>query len=208
MGGSQWGRRVVATSVVAVVGLGSSSPAQQEAPSGRGLEEIVVTATKRAENLQDVPISVTAVSGDALDAAQENELSRISKFDPSFRFIDSGSDVARNISIRGVGTNTFSRGVEQSVGTAVDGMVSDSLASSLLDFGDVERIEVLRGPQGLLFGKNASAGLLNIITRRPTYDFEAGLNASWADGAAARSPLSSRRSRTRRSIRTSRRPAR
>ncbi len=146
------------------------------------LEEILVTATKRTERLQDVPLSVNVVSGDALEKALENEISRLSKFVPSFRFIDAANDVSRSVSIRGVGTNTFSRGVEQSVGTLVDGIVADSLASSLLDFGDVERIEVLHGPQGMLFGKNASAGIVNIITRDPQRELGAGLNGSWDDG--------------------------
>ncbi len=165
-----------------VLATGSAAIAEEAVGKKNQLEEIVVTARRRIESLQDVPISVNVVSGNALDLAQENELSRLSKFVPSFRFVDSGSDVARSITIRGVGTNTFSRGVEQSVGTAIDGVVSDTLAASLLDFGDVENIQVLNGPQGMLFGKNASAGLINITTRRPTWDFEAGLNTSWADG--------------------------
>ena len=146
------------------------------------IEEIIVTATKREINLQDVPISVNVVSAETLRLSQENELSRLSKFVPSLRFIDSGNDVSRSVSIRGVGTNTFSRGVEQSVGTSIDGVVSDSLASSLLDFSDVQRIEVLHGPQGMLFGKNASAGLINIITNNPSFELGAGLSGSWADG--------------------------
>jgi len=156
--------------------------ALEEAQAKSKLEEILVTATRRVENLQDVPISLNVVSGDLLDRSQENELSRLSKFVPSFRFIDAGNDVSRSVSIRGVGTNTFSRGVEQSVGTSVDGVVSGSLATSLLDFADVQRIEVLHGPQGMLFGKNASAGLINIITRDPADELDAGVKGSWADG--------------------------
>ncbi|NND67510.1 MAG: TonB-dependent receptor [Halioglobus sp.] len=165
--------------VLAVIPLPVSAADDGRKPA---LEEILVTATKRTESLQDVPLSVNVVSGDMLEKALENEISRLSKFVPSFRFIDAGNDVSRSIAIRGVGTNTFSRGVEQSVGTLVDGVISDSLASSLLDFGDVERIEVLHGPQGMLFGKNASAGIVNIITRDPSWELGAGLNASWDDG--------------------------
>jgi iron complex outermembrane receptor protein len=162
--------------------LATSALSQETDHPKTALEEILVTATRRIENLQDVPLSLNVVSGDLLARSQENELSRLSKFVPSLRFIDAGNDVSRSVSIRGVGTNTFSRGVEQSVGTSVDGVVSGSLATSLLDFGDVQRIEVLHGPQGMLFGKNASAGLINIVTRDPAEELGAGVKASWADG--------------------------
>lgn len=147
----------------------------------QALEEVVVTAQKREQSMQDVPISVAAVSGAELDARSINEIADLSKVVAGFSFGDGTSDAGKNILVRGVGTQTFSRGVEQSVGTVVDGVVASSVASSLLDMSDVARIEVLRGPQGMLFGKNASAGMLNIVTRNPTSEFEAGIGASYAD---------------------------
>lgn len=132
------------------------------------LEEVVVTAQKREESLQDVSVSVAVVTGDELAKQHKNSVADLAKIVPSFTFGEGSSDSGRNIMIRGVGTQSFSRTVDQSVGTVVDGVVSGSVSSSLLDFSDVERLEVLRGPQGMLFGKNASAGLLNITTKAPS----------------------------------------
>lgn len=147
----------------------------------QALEEVVVTAQKREQSMQDVPISVAAVSGAELESRSINEISDLSKVVAGFSFGEGTSDAGRNILVRGVGTQTFSRGVEQSVGTVVDGVVASSVASSLLDMSDVARVEVLRGPQGMLFGKNASAGMLNIVTRNPTEEFTVGIGASYAD---------------------------
>jgi iron complex outermembrane receptor protein len=138
------------------------------------LEEVLVTATKRTESLQDVPISVAVVSGAELEKRNKTQIADISRVVPGFTFSSGTSDAGRNIILRGVGTQSFSRSVEQSVGTVIDGVASTSLSGSLLDFSDVERVEVLRGPQGMLFGKNASAGLLSITTRAPTEEPGAG----------------------------------
>lgn len=145
------------------------------------LEEIVVTAQKREQSLQDVPISVSAVTGAQLELQNRTEIFDLAKMVPGFTFKDGIQDSDRAIQIRGVGTSTYSRGVEQTVGTSVDGVVASTTVSSFLDFNDVERVEVLRGPQGMLFGKNASAGLLNITTKRPTQEFTAGLSGSYAE---------------------------
>lgn len=145
------------------------------------LEEVVVTAQKREQSMQDVPISVSAVSGAELAARNINEVADLARVVPGFSFGENTSDAGKTILIRGVGTQTFSRGVEQSVGTVVDGVVSSAAAASLLDMSDVARVEVLRGPQGMLFGKNASAGLLNITTNAPENTFGAGLGLSFAE---------------------------
>ncbi|MCY4427941.1 MAG: TonB-dependent receptor [Halieaceae bacterium] len=145
------------------------------------LEETIVTAQKREQNLQDVPLAVTVLSGSELELAQENEIGSLQKNVPSFIFSEGNSDQERNLLIRGVGTQSFSRGVDQSVSAVVDGLVATGVAAAVLDFSDVQRIEVLRGPQGMLFGKNASAGVLNIVTRNPTEEFEAKLGASYGD---------------------------
>lgn len=145
------------------------------------LEELVVTAQKREQNLQDVPISVSVVSGEVLQAMNKNQLSELSKVVPGFTFAEGTSDAGKSVLIRGVGTQSFSRGVEQSVGTVVDEVVVDGLVTSQLDLNDMARVEVLRGPQGMLFGKNASVGVLNITTNAPTQEFAAGLGASYAD---------------------------
>lgn len=143
------------------------------------LEEVVVTAQKRSESLQDVAISIAVVSGTELADLNKTEISDLVRLVPGFTFAAGGTDAGRNILIRGVGTNSFSRSVDLSVGTVVDNVASGSLSGSLLDFSDVARVEVLRGPQGMLFGKNASAGLLNIATNGPTEDFTAGFRTAY-----------------------------
>lgn len=146
------------------------------------LEEIIVTAQKREQNLQDVPISVAVISGEQLALRNENEIAALAKMSPGFTFKDGSSDNDRALQIRGVGTQSFSRGVDQSVSVVVDGVIATSAATALLDLSDIQRVEVLRGPQGMLFGKNASAGVLNVVTAKPTQDFAMKLGASYGSG--------------------------
>jgi iron complex outermembrane recepter protein len=145
------------------------------------LEEIVVTAQKREQNLQDVPISVQVVSGKFLDDRNINQMSELTKVSPGFSFAESSSDSGKGMMIRGVGSHSFSRGMDQSVGVVVDNVIASSTSSALKDMSDVERIEVLRGPQGMLFGKNSSAGLLNIVTKGPSEELTYGMGASYGD---------------------------
>jgi iron complex outermembrane receptor protein len=143
------------------------------------LEEVLVTAQKREQSLQDVAVSVAVVSGEELARRNKTQIAELTKLVPGFTFGQGTSDAGRNIFVRGIGTQSFSRSVEQSVGTIVDNVVAASLAGSLLDFSDVARIELLRGPQGMLFGKNASAGLLSITTNNPTPEFSAGFGSRY-----------------------------
>jgi iron complex outermembrane receptor protein len=153
----------------------------QGAVDNRVLEEVTVTAQKRSESLQDVPLSVAVVSGDELAALGSTQIQDLSRLVPGLTINSSAGDTSRSIRLRGIGTQTFSRGVEQSVGMVIDGVVASSVMGSILDYSDVDRIEVLRGPQGMLFGKNASAGVLSISTRNPTEDFSAGLGATYGE---------------------------
>lgn len=137
------------------------------------VEEITVTAQKRAENVQDVPLAITAVRGEALASMNITQPQQLSLIDPSVRFKQSLSSSASGLTIRGVGTSSFSAGIEQSISTVVDGVVLADPAS-LATLADVERVEILRGPQGMLFGKNASAGLVHFITNRPKLDQNSG----------------------------------
>lgn len=143
--------------------------ASAAAPDG----DIVVTARFRDESLQQVPIAITAIPGSSLAERQLNTVERISAAIPSVNFRSGASNKDRTIFIRGIGTITTSPGVEPSVSTVLDGVVLTRPGQSTLDLGEVERIEVLRGPQGTLFGKNASAGVVNIVTRNPTDEFHA-----------------------------------
>ena len=137
---------------------------QDDADAG----EIVVTAQKRSERLQDVPLAVTAVTGEGLADRQINDTTALVKAVPSLTFQQGAHPANTTFRIRGVGTALFGQGVESSVAVVVDGVPLVRQAQALSDLADIERIEVLRGPQGTLFGKNASAGLINIVTARPT----------------------------------------
>lgn len=143
------------------------------------LEEVIVTAQKRSESLQDVPISIAVVSGVELANLNKTQITDLQRLVPGFTFTENTSDAGRNILIRGIGTSSFSRMVDLSVGTMVDNVASGSLSGSILDFSDVQRVEVLRGPQGMLFGKNSSAGLLNITTNNPTEEFTTGFRTAY-----------------------------
>lgn len=124
--------------------------------------EIVVTAQRRAESLQNVPVSLTVVGGEALKSRNLNEIGDLTIAAPSLQV---GSD--NQFSVRGVGTVAFSDTLESSVATAIDEVTIARNLGGTPVFNDIERVEVLSGPQGLLFGKNASAGLINIITKKP-----------------------------------------
>ncbi len=158
----------------------AATPKPATPPADTG-EDVVVTARFRNESLQSVPIAITAVSGQSLAERQLNTVENIAATIPSVGFRSGASNKDRTIFIRGVGTITTSPGVEPSVSTVLDGVVLTRPGQSTLDLGEVERIEVLRGPQGTLFGKNASAGVVNIVTRNPTDEFrmfgEAGVTS-------------------------------
>jgi iron complex outermembrane receptor protein len=141
--------------------------------------EIVVTARYRDESIQQVPIAITAVSGQSLNNRGIHNLQDLSATIPSVDFRTSASNKDRSVFIRGVGTISTSPGVESSVSTVVDGVVLARPGQATLDVGEVSRIEVLRGPQGTLFGKNASAGVINVVTAAPSDEFHA-----YAEGTA------------------------
>jgi len=128
--------------------------------------DIIVTAQRRSENLQNVPIAITVVGGEALKANNFTSITDTQYLAPSLKFTPTPG--AASFSVRGVGSQAFDYTVEQSVGVSLDDVIQTlPRALSLNTLADVERIEVLRGPQGTLFGKNTSAGLISIITRRP-----------------------------------------
>jgi iron complex outermembrane receptor protein len=159
--------------------------AQAQAPEGEraALEEIIVTAQKREERLQDVPISISVVSADTFAAFKLNETTDIQNLVPGVSLTNSAGPRNFGFFIRGIGTSSFaSESIEGSTAYVLDGVVLGQAGSSLTDLPDVERVEVLRGPQGTLFGKNASAGVINVTTRTPATDeFHADASVSWAD---------------------------
>ncbi|MBR2173516.1 TonB-dependent receptor [Sphingopyxis sp.] len=166
-------RRILLASVAAMALPAMPAFAQDAEPGAAPAgDEIIVTATRREERLQDVPLSVTAVSGESLAQSGLKEVSDIQYLAPNITF--SATNPVSNgggYQIRGVGTQTYDSGVEQTVGLVIDGVVIGlSRDPGSTGFADIERIEVLRGPQGTLFGKNSSAGVIQVVTKKPRMD--------------------------------------
>ena len=139
--------------------------------------DIIVTANKRAENIQRVPLAVSVLTPAALASAGVRNFQDISKLSPSLVVRPAEQPQNSNVSLRGVGTFAFGIGVESSVAVLVDEVPLPFQARAFNDLPDIERIEVLRGPQSTLYGKSASAGLINIITRAPTDTLRVHANA-------------------------------
>ncbi len=139
------------------------------APVAAQLEEIVVTATKRSESIQEVPISISAYTGDFIEDSDIRTLQELSLYAPNFTFATSSQPQNARISIRGIGS-VGNSAIETSVGVFVDGVYYPRPGSVLGNLLDIEATEVLRGPQGTLFGRNTAAGALNIRTRNPEHE--------------------------------------
>ncbi len=156
-------------SVLTLAWLAAASPLaaqDQDADVAQDRDTIVVTAQRKAENVQEVPIAITALNAEALQAARIED----SK-DLQFNAPNVTLSANRNITIRGVGSQSFGGTGDTNIGVLVNGVFLQS-GSSFGEFFDMERIEVLRGPQGTLFGRNTTGGAINFITRRPTDSFE------------------------------------
>ena len=168
--------RAVAT-VLAGGGLSALVPhtaLAQEARSTSILEEVVVTAQRREQALQDVPIAVQVVNNDLINDVAAEDMGDLNGFVPGL-VVSSDSPTQPKYQIRGIQTSDFGVGTDSAVGVYVDGVYSARSGSSLLAFNDIERIEVLKGPQGTLFGRNSAAGAISIITRKPVDEFDASL---------------------------------
>jgi outer membrane receptor protein involved in Fe transport len=145
------------------------------------IEEIVVTATKREQTLQEVPVAVSVVSAEVIEQAQINDIMDLQASVPSLRVTQLQTTGNTNFVIRGFGNGANNPGIEPSVGVFIDGVYRSRSAAALVDLPNLERVEVLRGPQSTLFGKNASAGVINVVTAAPNMD-EFGGSASFTYG--------------------------
>ncbi len=144
------------------------------------LEEVVVTAQHREENLQDVPIAITAIGAEELRAADLSDVNAISTRTPGFS-MGTFTPAQPQLFIRGIGSNADGASEDQSVVMFVDGVYVGRTAGQAFDLFDLERVEVLRGPQGTLYGKNAAGGAINIVTQKPSQEFSAALELSAGD---------------------------
>lgn len=150
-----------------------------------GLNVIVVTAEKRETNLQDTPISITAVTAEGIERSGATNIASVVEAVPNIVFDTtapiSGASNATSITIRGIGQSDFALTTEAGVGTYVDGVYSSRSLGGVLDVLDIERLEVLRGPQGTLFGRNTIGGAINIISARPSGDLAGNVEASFGN---------------------------
>jgi iron complex outermembrane receptor protein len=174
---------IISTASLAALALALPVQAQGQAEdSGMVLGQVTVTAQKVEENLQNVPIAVSSVSGDLLEATGTYSLEKLGDLVPSVTFRKGTTNANSALVMRGVGTISFSVAAEPSVSTVVDGVVLSRSGQAFMDLVDLERIEVLRGPQGTLFGKNASAGLINIVSRGGSETPEGEIRAEYFEG--------------------------
>tara|TARA_R110000772_G_scaffold268645_1_gene397002 strand:+ start:8942 stop:11122 length:2181 start_codon:yes stop_codon:yes gene_type:complete len=146
----------------------------------QALEEVVVTAQHREENLQDVPIAITAIGAEDIRSADISDLTAIALRTPGFS-MGVFNPAQPQLFIRGVGSNADGAGEDQSVVVFLDGVYLGRTAGQAFDLFDLERLEVLRGPQGTLYGKNAAGGAINIITQKPTEELTGALELSGGD---------------------------
>src|SRR3954471_18302305 len=153
----------------------SPAPASTPPPAPRAappaLEEVVVTGTKRAENIQSVPSSVLVVTAVSMERANIRDFDDLVKIAPSLTITKTSQPANNSINIRGIGTYAYSIATESSVAVVVDDIPQAFQAEAFSSFVDVKQVEVLRGPQNTLFGKSASAGVVNITTAVPTDTF-------------------------------------
>ncbi len=176
--------RAIVTLAAAAAHLAAFSIDGQEptAAGRRSLEEIVVTARYREENLQRIPVAASVVGGELLDRSYTVNTQQLAQLVPPL-YYNSANPRNTAYTIRGLGSNTLSisaanDGIEPGVGFYVDQVYHGRPATAAFDFTDIERIEVLRGPQGTLFGKNTTAGAIHVISRLPTFDYESNAEVS------------------------------
>jgi iron complex outermembrane receptor protein len=172
-----------ALAMTTCLSLAMSINAQENTEEDEGnLEVIMVTSQKRVERLSEVPVAVSVINSNQINSAFSSSFESLQSLVPSVSFKKGTTSRNSAITIRGIGTISFSVAAEPSVSTVVDGVVLGRSGQAFTDLYDLERIEVLRGPQGTLFGKNASAGVVNITTKRPGGDTEGMIEATMFQG--------------------------
>lgn len=153
-----------------------------DAPAPVGVEELIVTARRREETVQDIPLAVSVMAGTQLADTGAFNVSRLTQLAPTLQYY-STNPRNTSLNIRGLGVpfGLTSDGFEQGVGIYVDDVYNSRVSAATFDFLDVARVEVLRGPQGTLYGKNTTAGAVNITTNQPTFDFEANAEVTFGN---------------------------
>lgn len=155
------------------------SPTESYA-QGAALEEVVVTARKRQESLQDMGMSISAIGGDEVQASFARDISQLANMAPNLIIDDTsqGPGGVAAISVRGIGVAEVESSFDPAVGVVVDGLFLGKASGSITKLLDIERIEVLRGPQGTLFGRNSIGGVINVVRSDPTGELGGKVRAS------------------------------
>lgn len=177
-------RKHLLTSVAATATLiGTAAVSAQDADSDDGfaLEEIIVTASKRQQTLQETPIAVSVTGADTIEKARVLDISDLQTIVPSLRVTTLQTSSNTNFVIRGFGNGANNAGIEPSVGVFIDGVYRSRSAAAIGDLPRLQRVEVLRGPQSTLFGKNASAGVVSVVTAAPSYDPEGRVEVQYGN---------------------------
>jgi outer membrane receptor protein involved in Fe transport len=175
---------MLSTISIASLSVGSVAFAQDTAPQASDeVDEdvIIVTATKREQTLQEVPVAVSVTSAAAIERAQVRDLKDLQTLVPSLRVSQLQSSASTDFIIRGFGNGSNNIGIEGSVGVFIDGVYRSRSASAISDLPNLQRVEVLRGPQSTLFGKNASAGVISVVTAAPSYEFGGSAELSYGN---------------------------
>ena len=163
----------------------SGSPATDQPGDESSLDEVIVTARRREESLQDTPLSITAFSAEQLETRGVLFITDVGKYTPNVQFdavaTESGGGASTQTYIRGIGQQDYVITVEPGVGVYLDGVYIGKSMGSLLDTVDIEQVEVLRGPQGTLFGRNTLGGAISVTSKRPTEEFEGDVEVTVGD---------------------------
>jgi len=165
-------------SLISIPSFTFSAESSESADEGSSIfDEVVVTARKREESAQSVPIPISALGGDRLEARNITEIQDITKLTPNLNFSAQGiNSTVTNVFLRGIGQSNWSETQDPKIGIYIDGVYLSRPQGGMVDLIDVDRVEVLRGPQGTLFGRNTTAGLIHIITKDPTEALEGFVN--------------------------------
>lgn len=174
-----FGALLLTTSAVALAAPAVAQDAGAEEDANDG--DIVVIAQGREQLLSDVPVAVSAVSADVMQNSGANDIRQLNQVAPSLLVSSTGNEANGSARIRGIGTVGDNPGLESSVAVFIDGVYRSRSGIGLNELGEIERVEVLRGPQGTLGGRNASAGMISIISARPSFNFGADFEATYGN---------------------------
>ena len=166
---------------LAMPGVASAQDTEGASPRSGGLSEIVVTAQRRAENIQDVPVAVTALDSNTLDNMRVKDVQNLSGLAPNLQISSQGIQSIPTISMRGINSGTSDNAVDPKIGVYLDGVYIGRSVGAIFDLADIQQVEVLRGPQGTLFGRNATGGAISLVTAKPTGEFGVKAMASYGN---------------------------